>query len=143
TSGSSNYIQNTTNQQSSSNFNVSGDGTAGGTLSANVINATSQYNIGGNRVFSVAGEDNVFAGVSAGQSNTTGCCNTFFGNTAGQANTTGFRNSFFGDSAGNKNTGGQSNSFFGNLAGFRNTTGFENSFFGDSSGFAKTSEQTI
>src|SRR6185436_17528421 len=43
--GSSDYIQNTTNQQTSSNFNISGDGTAGGTLSGNAMNAVTQYNI--------------------------------------------------------------------------------------------------
>src|SRR6266403_305735 len=35
--GSGNYIQNTTTQQAASNFNISGDGTAGGTLSANTV----------------------------------------------------------------------------------------------------------
>src|SRR5438876_873142 len=53
TAGSSNYIQNTTSQQGSSNFNISGNGTAGGTLSANIVNASTQYNIGGNRVFAI------------------------------------------------------------------------------------------
>src|SRR5262249_47754389 len=32
TAGSANYVQNTTAQQASSNFNISGNGTAGGTL---------------------------------------------------------------------------------------------------------------
>src|SRR5438128_272189 len=52
---SPNYIQNTNSPQASSNFNISGNGTAGGTLSGNVINATSHYNINGNRAFSVTG----------------------------------------------------------------------------------------
>src|SRR5437016_5687332 len=38
TPGSSNYIQNTGSQQASSNFNISGNGTAGGTLAGNVLN---------------------------------------------------------------------------------------------------------
>ena len=37
TAGSSNYIQNTTTQQASTNFNVSGSGTVGGTLTANQL----------------------------------------------------------------------------------------------------------
>src|SRR6266536_768634 len=47
--GSSNYIQNATTQQAGANFNISGNGTAAGTLSANIVNATTQYNIGGAR----------------------------------------------------------------------------------------------
>ena len=35
TAGSSNYVQNTTTQQASTNFNISGSGTVGGTLTAN------------------------------------------------------------------------------------------------------------
>src|SRR5204862_499644 len=46
TAGSSDYIQNATNQQTSSNFNISGDGTAGGTLTGNAMNAVTQYNTG-------------------------------------------------------------------------------------------------
>src|SRR2546425_4369160 len=57
TPGSSNYIQNTTSAQTGSNFNISGSGTAGGTLTANVVNAATQYNIGGSRVL-IAGPNN-------------------------------------------------------------------------------------
>lgn len=96
--GSANYIQNSTSLQSSSNFNVSGNGTAGGTLSGNVVNAGTQYNIGGLRVLSVAGSNNMFAGLGAG-TNTTGSDNSFFGTTAGLSNTTGSFNSFFGEGA--------------------------------------------
>src|SRR5438477_2317185 len=56
--GNSNYIQNTTSLQASSNFNVSGSGTAGGTLSANAVNAATQYNIGGSRVLGTPGAGN-------------------------------------------------------------------------------------
>jgi hypothetical protein len=38
TAGSGNYIQNGTSPQTTSNFNISGNGTVGGTLSANVLN---------------------------------------------------------------------------------------------------------
>src|SRR6185295_13953496 len=77
--GSSNYIQNGTSAQASTNFNILGNGTAGGTLSGNVVNSATQFNIGGNRVLSNAGNSNLFAGVSAGASNTTGALNTFVG----------------------------------------------------------------
>src|SRR3989442_3664745 len=76
TAGSSNYIQNSAIQQSSSNFNISGDGTSGGTLSSNIVNATTQYNIGGTPVVSNAGDNNTFVRVNA-RPNNTGSKNTF------------------------------------------------------------------
>src|SRR3989442_14077443 len=45
TPGSSNYIQNTVSPQAATNFNISGNGTAAGTLSGNVLNATTQFNL--------------------------------------------------------------------------------------------------
>ncbi|HMM80418.1 MAG TPA: tail fiber domain-containing protein [Pyrinomonadaceae bacterium] len=165
-SGSSNYIQNGTAQQASSNFNVSGTGTA------NIINATTQFNIGPARVLSMDGQfnlfvgqssgfsittgrNNIFVGQSAGFNNTTGNNNAFFGSGAGFANTTadnnaffgfqagsansGASNAFFGALAGQSNTTGASNAFFGPLAGQSNTTGTSNAFFGSRAGFANTS----
>src|SRR5438309_2930732 len=96
--GSSNYIQNTASPQASSNFNISGNGTAGGTLSGNVLNATTQFKLDGSRILSNLGTDNLFAGVAAGAANTGGS-NAFFGALAGAANITGFSNSFFGTRA--------------------------------------------
>ena len=95
TAGSTNYIQNTT-PGSGTNFNISGNGTTGGTLSANAVNAATQYSIGGSRVLSVTGRNNTFAGVNAGQSNATGFSNAFFGTGAGENNMGGSGNSFFG-----------------------------------------------
>src|SRR5437667_261398 len=80
------FIQNTTGLQLNSNFNISGNGTAGGTLSGDVVNSATQYNIGGNRVLSAPGTNNLFAGRGAGQANTFGVSNTFVGTGAGQAN---------------------------------------------------------
>src|SRR2546425_1880162 len=107
TVGSSNYIQNTSSPQASANFNINGDGTAGGTLSGNIVNATTRYKINGNDVFSTTGggpfvNSNTFAGVGAGMSTTpsgmdpSGNVNTFVGFGAGRNNTTGQSNSFFG-----------------------------------------------
>ena len=42
---SGSYIQNTTSQQSNSNFNISGNGTIGGALSANTVSAASNTDI--------------------------------------------------------------------------------------------------
>ncbi|HXI94071.1 MAG TPA: hypothetical protein VNO24_29200, partial [Blastocatellia bacterium] len=135
--GSANYIQNATAQQGSSNFNISGDGTAGGTLSANAVNATTQYNIGGLRALSANGSFNFFAGLSAGRDNTTGSSNSFFGISSGEQNTTGFNNTYFGALAGRVNTTATFNSFFGSGAGSNNTAS-QNSFFGGGAGFANT-----
>jgi len=119
-SGSDNYIQNTTLQQTSTNFNISGSGTAGGTLSGNVVNATTHYTLGNQIVLTNAGNANLFAGGGAGISNTTGTGNAFFGFHAGGANTTGSENSFFGIGTGNAcifcNTTGSRNTLLGSSA---------------------------
>jgi hypothetical protein len=136
--GSGNYIQNSASAQPSSNFNISGNGTAAGTLNGSVVNAVTQYNLAGIRVLSNPGSSNLFAGVDAGTANTISEGNSFFGASAGQSNTTGDFNSFFGASAGRSNTTGQQNSFFGTQAGSDNTSGGFNSFFGDLAGGSNT-----
>ena len=136
--GSLDYIQNTTVQQAGANFNISGNGTAGGTLSGNIVNATTQFNLNGRRVLTYVGVENFFAGILAGNSNTSGTYNSFFGTGAGTSNTTGGSNSFFGGYAGLANTTGYANSFFGKEAGYKNTTGLGNSFFGAVAGYQNT-----
>mgnify|MGYP003693919305 CR=1 FL=1 len=133
--GSSSYIQNT-NLQQVANFNINGSGTVLGNLSGGIVNATSQYNIGGVRVFNILGTNNVFVGQDAGLSNSSGLRNSFFGSNAGLLNTTGIDNSFVGALAGDSNTTGFSNSFMGSGAGSNNTTGNQNSFFGKEAGAA-------
>jgi len=134
--GSGNYIQNTASPQALSSFNISGNGTAGGILSGNVVNAATQFNIGGNRILSISQPFNLFVGKNAGISNITGFQNSFFGESAGQANTDGSNNAFFGNSAGSLNTSGGNNAFFGSSAGSQNSTGTANSFFGHGAGSA-------
>jgi hypothetical protein len=134
--GSPNYIQNTASQQTGANFNISGNGTAGGTLSGNTVNAATEFDLGGNRILSMGGTHNLFAGIAAGQSNLTGgTANSFFGFIAGASNTTGSFNSFYGSYAGAANTTAINNSFFGQSAGMQNTTGNNNTFIGNSAGF--------
>src|SRR5438132_1164417 len=60
--GSGNYIQSNPSAQQSASFNISGNGTAGGTLSGNVLNATTQFNLNGSRILSNPGSRNLFAG---------------------------------------------------------------------------------
>src|SRR5690606_39042210 len=66
--GSADYIQNSILAQSSSNFNISCDGTAGGTLSANIVSATAGFNLGATRVLSFRGTNNTLVGEGAGGS---------------------------------------------------------------------------
>ncbi len=150
TPGSTNYIQTNPSSTQSANFNVSGNGTVGGTLSGSIVNAATQFNIGGIRAFGVSGSSqepnsNTFAGDGAGGAITPlnngsglGSGNSFFGKGAGQATSTGLSNSFFGFNAGNQNTTGVANSFFGTRAGFANVSGGSNAFFGNFAGSANT-----
>ena len=162
-SGSGNYIQNNSTLASQpASFNITGSGIiqsdalVGGNLSVNenasakIFNAATQFNLGGNRVLSVAGTNNTFAGrqtgtvnagtdnsffgFNAGNDNTSGDDNSFFGSDAGGVNTSGSNNSFFGSDTGDSNTSGAGNSFFGRLAGQTNTTGALNSYFGFNAG---------
>src|SRR5262249_26619415 len=75
--GSGNYIQNTGSQQSAASFNISGNGTA------NILTATTQFNIGFDRILGISGTNNLFAGVGAGSASNTGFNNSFFGRAAG------------------------------------------------------------
>src|SRR4051812_7154643 len=54
TAGSGNYIQNSNSPQAA-DFNISGNGTAGGSLSANSLNASTDYKIGGTTVLKLTG----------------------------------------------------------------------------------------
>lgn len=159
TAGSANYIQNqNSGPQSSSNFNISGNGIVGGnigintpspterlhvtgnglftgTLSANGINTTSLFNLNGQRILGVggSGNTNLSVGLLTG-STSNGNFNAYFGTSSGGQNTTGYQNSFYGAQSGFSNTTGYQNAFFGTSAGLANTTAFNNAFFGDSSG---------
>ncbi len=137
--GSANYIQNSTATQAATNFNITGNGTSGGTLTGNIVKATTQFNIGNDRVLSNDGNGNIFVGKSAGAVNS-GIFNSFVGFAAGLSNTTGSGNSFYGITAGAENTTGGSNSFFGLGAGNSNLTGNANSFYGVNAGFANTAD---
>ena len=150
TAGSANYIQNTTTAQAASNFNISGNGVAGGTLSGNVVNAALQFNLNGGRVLGADSNSNLAVGLESGLSganntavgpfagkNNTGDGNAFLGYVAGFRNT-GNDNAFFGAQAGLSNTSGQGNSFFGSFAGISNVTGNGNVFLGAGTGYANT-----
>ncbi len=159
--GSASYIQNTNSLQTA-NFNISGGGKIGGSLTvtsiadigasifvggdanitssltANQINSNTQYNLGGSRVLSRQGTNNLFIGFSAGQNISTGKNNVFAGSFAGQNNTTANDSAFYGAFAG-LNSNSSFNSFFGSEAGMANTSGNQNSFFGYQAGKSNVS----
>jgi hypothetical protein len=141
TAGSANYVQNTTVQQPSSNFNISGNGRA------NTFNALTSYDLQGSRFMwsgstgstkvgfeTGGGTDNSFFGYRAGFSNTFGTSNAFFGNTAGLSNMGGGGNSFFGSTSGDSAVSGDFNSFFGYRSGDATIDGGFNTFLGTSAG---------
>ena len=114
TAGSSNYIQTNPSSAQNATFNISGNGTVGGTLSGNIVNAATQYNLGGARILGTFGTKSLFAGPRAGENNASnGTENAFFGDSAGLNNTTGRRNTFVGQSAGQTTRTGESNTIIG------------------------------
>jgi hypothetical protein len=130
--GSQHYIQNNTGApQTPGNFNITGNGTAGGTLSGNFVNAQTHYTINGSQVLTAAFQ-NLSVGFLAGPVNA-GLNTAFFGFNAGHSNS-GSNNSFFGGLAGTRNTDGISNSFFGTQAGEFNSTQSNNTFVGTGAG---------
>ncbi len=114
------YVQNRTTQQTSTNFNISGDGTVGGILSAGTVSAQ-QFNFGTGRLIGKSNANNLFIGILTGAANG-GNRNTLVGDAAGQDNNSGEENAFFGFVAGQRNTTGGNNTFIGSRAGQSNTT---------------------
>jgi len=102
---------------------------------AGIINSSTHYRIGGNRVLSAPGSNNVFVGFGSGTANTGGSINTFVGQAAGNQNTVGGANTFVGGAAGNSNIAGTNNSFFGRSAGATNKAS-ENTFIGSRAGIS-------
>jgi hypothetical protein len=128
--------------------------TAGGTLTGNVVNATSQFNLNDNRIVSLGPNsslNNFLVGPNTGNALTDGRENTFIGVSAGQSLTGGgedcptcgpggvplfkaSHSAFVGYRAGASNTTGGYNSFFGSSAGASNLSSTNNSFFGSFAG---------
>ncbi|MBP6002583.1 MAG: tail fiber domain-containing protein [Pyrinomonadaceae bacterium] len=123
------YIRNSGSVQANSNFSISGNGTAGGNLSA------SQFNIGSNRFIAADQYNNLAIGIDAGvtANDTAIFNNSYVGFRAGK-NSNGLANSFFGAFAGEQTIAGSKNSFFGVGAGISNIGGNDNSLFGFDAG---------
>ena len=100
-----------------------------GTFGASILNATTQFHLGGLRILSSTQIQNLFAGVESGP-NAMGLGNVFFGPITGLSTTTGSNNSFFGLRAGASSTG-SGNTFLGSQAGSNGArSGSDNTFVG-------------
>ena len=129
------YIQNSTVLQPSSNFRISGNGTIGGTLSANIVNSATVFRISGVNVFSTPNGSSVVIGGGTSNHTLSGLQSTFVGTQAGEfSNNLSNANTFIGYLAGRQNTSGKENTFVGNYAGNLNVTGSFTSFFGSEAG---------
>jgi hypothetical protein len=159
----------TDDQTVNGNISATGDISSGGVVSgasgnftgnvvssAGLVEASTQFNLAGSRVLSMAGGTThlfigpgagaanpsganlVFIGLNAGAADNTGNANVFVGTLAGQANTTGTSNVFVGNQAGYSGTTGGGNSFFGRNAGHSNTVSIYSSYFGDGTGYFQT-----
>ena len=132
-----------------------GTGSCGSLCTADIFDATTQYNIGGNRMLSAPGgrnlfighlaggipadlsaTNNTFVGPSAGSSNETGSGNTYIGTYAGSSSKNGVQNVYIGYTAGGgfTNGGGIANVFVGTGAGQRTNLGGSNTFLGSGAG---------
>ena len=117
-------------------FTITGNGSAGGMLTASGVNSSVSYSIGGQGVLSIGNtaDDTLFVGFGAGAHNTAGQgqYNTFLGDLAGMTNTTGASNTAVGSGALLNNTTGISNSAIGAWALSANTAGGLNTAVGPS-----------
>ncbi len=128
------YIQNTTTEQASSNFNISGTGRAG------TLNAVNEYRLNGAKLITSPSSSSLAVGFNSGPNNTGGG-NAFFGHETGLNNTSGFGLTFIGGSAGVSNFTGTNNTFVGGIAGRDNVTGSGNSYFGQAAGRDSTGSE--
>ena len=141
--GSPFYIQNGTSQQAAANFNIAGNGTAGGTLTGTTaVNTSGSYQIAGVTVLSTPSTTNTFLGQSTGTSTGGGGANTFLGYQVGQSIATGGSNTFIGSYSGQSNLYGGANTYVGSFAGAY-ATGSANVFLGDEAGFPATGSNNI
>jgi trimeric autotransporter adhesin len=132
--GSPYYVQNGTTPQSSTSFNIDGNGTAGGTLTGATVNTTGGYQINGTLELFADGSNDVMVGPGAGNHSLTGHSNQLIGDVAGLNLTSGIGNSMIGASAGLTSTTASYNVFIGYTSGEGVTTGQTNTFVGGQTG---------
>jgi hypothetical protein len=131
--GSNSYFQ-----LNGGNFGI-GKNNPGDELDVNGhINSSESYKLDGDTVLSNPGTNNIFAGIGAGASITSGDWNSAMGNYALYSNTTGIANSAMGNYALCYNTTGTRNAAAGYNTLYSNTTGHRNSAMGYYSLYSNT-----
>lgn len=142
------FIQNGTSQQPTSNFNISGNGTAAGTLFAGTVNTSGAYLIGGSRFGSMPGPDNLYLGTfpvvggagntvvgrAAGENIWNGNYNTSVGWRAARNLDDGDFNTAIGVETGENLDDGEANTLVGRQAGRNLDHGSENTLIGNQAG---------
>ncbi len=146
--GPTGFVQNSPMSQQSGSFNLSGNGTLGGTLNAGIVNSIGLYQIGGTPVVVASsaddrtaigfgallsnngGTDNTATGFNALEGNVGGSNNTAIGSLALLNNTVGAFNTASGAQALLSNVDGTDNTASGYLALFSNTHGGRNTASG-------------
>ena len=103
------------------------------------IPVDSSLKIGGFKMVSAKGTNNLFLGRESGLINVAGAQNTFIGTNAGRSNTGGSNNFFMGFGSGFSNTNAGNNFFLGIGSGYANTSGANNTFLGNNTGGGQTS----
>ncbi len=132
--GSPYYVQNGTTPQTSTSFNIDGNGTVGGTLTGAAANTANGYQINGTLELFADNSNDVMVGPGAGNRSMTGHANQLMGDVAGLNLTSGIGNSIIGASAGLTSTTASYNVFLGYTAGEGVTTGQFNTFLGGQTG---------
>ncbi len=135
---SPNYIQNSTIVQSGVNFNISGTGSVGGTMTANMFNTPTQYLINGQNALLMNSNNllvgsappfvnpsvgNTIIGLDAGRSLFESNQNTFTGRDSGRNFISGGQNTFYGAGSGRDANNGNYNTYLGAETGNANTSG--------------------
>ena len=116
------------------NLSLSGSLSLTGTVSVSVVDAATEYRIGGQRVLRTPATDNLIAGINAGPpTGNAGTKNTYAGTQAGTVNLNGDENVLIGYQAGKAGSNMDFSVMVGALAGERTTSG-QNTFVGYNAG---------
>lgn len=136
--GSKYYIQNGTTKQTSTNFDIDGSGTLGGTLTANAVNTATNFQINGTPILSASSSTVLTLGENAGSSKLTGANNQFLGDHTATQATTANADVFIGSYSGASSTTGNGDVYIGYATGATGTTAGYNTFVGAQSGINNT-----
>lgn len=107
------------------------------------INTSTHYRIGNSVVLTNRGTDNLYVGVAAGNTSSTGISNTFIGANTGTASTSGGYNTAVGEHAGTALSSGFANTMVGEFAGRNVSTGTQNVLLGSDAGLSVSTGSNV